>query len=99
MIFVGFLIPILISLKYHRKFFLLLSKTWAIVVIVWSSVRIIISIINNITNTFDENHPTTQFGFFGLGLSLVMLSFGIMIYKYSQLKRIQTSYNRVGGPE
>lgn len=79
-----FLLPIIMSIKSSSKLFIRASRLWAILIIVWSILRIFISIMNNLTNTFDEYHLTHQFGIFGVVLSLIMLLLGIMIIKHTQ---------------
>jgi len=84
-----FLFLLLISLKKNRKTFLLISRIWGILLITWSSVRILISIMNFITNVFDEYHLNNQFGIIRISLSLIMLSFGILIIRHSHRKRLK----------
>ncbi|MEL7124008.1 MAG: hypothetical protein AAFO07_31510, partial [Bacteroidota bacterium] len=48
------LLPMSLTIWNRKKLFLLLSKVWAIIIILWSIVRLFISVVNFATNTFDE---------------------------------------------
>lgn len=84
-----FLSLILISIKYNRKIFFIVLRLWSILIIIWSSVRILLFIMNYFTNTFDEYHLTNQFGIKSISISLIMLLFGVMIIRRSNGKRLK----------
>ncbi len=91
LIFVAlFLSLILIGTKYKRKIVLIILKLWSIWLIIWSSLRILISIVNYFTNTFDEYHLNTQLGINSIGISLIMLLFGLIIIRHSKDHRLKT---------
>lgn len=68
----------------NKSRFLNISRIWAIVIIVWSLVRILFAIMNFTTNVFDEYHTQTQFGIFGILLSNSLLLMGLIIFKNSR---------------
>lgn len=90
LVFVGiFIVLFLLSIKTRRKMFAVVSRIWAVIIIVWSIARIFIAIINYFTNTFDEYHLNNQFGNGGMIVSIIMLLLGIMIFKYAHKKRMK----------
>lgn len=81
-----FLFLFLTSINHNEKKMFLVSKIWAITLIVWSIIRILISILNYITHTFDEYHLNNQFGIVRICISLIMLLIGVWIFKHSNNK-------------
>lgn len=80
-----FLTLMIISIACNKKGFLLISKVWAVFIIIWSIVRILISVINHITDVFDEYHLISQFGILGMIISLIMLSLGVRILRSNKV--------------
>ena len=90
LIFVIALIFLLLtSMKINRKRFLQVVRVWAILLAIWSSLRIFISLANYITKTFDEYHLNNQFGISNIIISFTMLLLGIIIIRYSHKKRLK----------
>ncbi|MEM9722761.1 MAG: hypothetical protein AAGA10_26075, partial [Bacteroidota bacterium] len=56
----------------NEKIFLLLSRIWASIILIWAIARICISTMNYALPTFDEYHLSNQFGIYGISLSVVM---------------------------
>lgn len=77
------------AIRLNKNIFLHISRVWAITIMVWSIVRILISVVNYATNTFDEYHLSNQFGIYGISLSIVMFTIGMMIMMNSKAKRIK----------
>lgn len=84
-----FLLLLIVPIHHNKKIFLLISRIWGILIAIWAGVRIIISILNYFTNTFDEYHLTYQFGVNRIGISLIMLFFGVLIIRHSNSKRFR----------
>ncbi|MEM8900210.1 MAG: hypothetical protein AAGC85_18995 [Bacteroidota bacterium] len=79
-----------LTILQKRKTFLLLSKAWAIILIIWSVGRLFIASVNLAIPTFDEYHLNNQLGGFGFILSILMLSLGILILRNLKSTRIQS---------
>ncbi len=73
-----------IQFNLNRRWFYLISKTWAILIIIWAIARILFAIMNFTTDMFDEYHLQNQFGLFGVLLSITMLFMGVFIFKNSR---------------
>ncbi|MEO1516953.1 MAG: hypothetical protein AAFV95_18160 [Bacteroidota bacterium] len=80
-ILVVLLLLLLLGIQRSERAFFRLSKIWAILLIFWSIARLFISIVSQVTNTFDEYHLNHQFGLYGVGLSMGMLVIGVMIFR------------------
>ena len=83
------LLPLLLF-KRHSNVFLAYSRIWSIIIMFWSSIRILFSIMNAVTDMFDEYHSQSQFGTIGVLISLFMLFLGLVIFRNSK-KLIQNS--------
>lgn len=86
MLFVSaFTLGILLAFQRSERILRVLLKVWAIIIILWSVVRIFIAVVNLVSDTFDEYHLVSQFSLLGIALSIVMLALGIMILKNARL--------------
>ena len=88
MVLAAFLLPLLISLRHQGRPMIWACRAWAIYLILWSVVRLFISAVSNITQTFDEYHLIHQLGFSGVLLSLLMMTLGIMIWRSTRVEVI-----------
>jgi len=79
-----FLVLLFMNFNNNKSRFLYISRIWAIVIIIWSVVRILFAIMNFATDVFDEYHTQTQFGVFGILLSISLLLMSIFIFKNSK---------------
>jgi len=79
-----------LSIQKRKKFFIIILRTWAIVLIIWAITRTLISIIHLTIKPFDGSyHTTQQLGSNSLFLSIVMMVLGILMFRNSNKKRIK----------
>ncbi len=56
-------------------------RFWSILLIIWSTVRILLAVANNLLKEISNNHITHQLGIMGLLISLVFLLMGVYLYR------------------
>lgn len=55
---------------------------WAILVIIWSSIRLLLGLVNQFIKPVPESHVAEQFGLFGSLFSLLFLFGAIYLWRY-----------------
>ena len=87
LIIVGtFLLLMFINLK-NKNLLRLTIKTWALTLIFWCTIRMLITTANYFTGIFDEYHLSTQFGVGGVLLSIGMLIIGVILFRSTKTKK------------
>lgn len=71
----------LIFISEKKKPIKLISRTWAIIIMIWSIIRILLSIAQLTLKSLNEYHLSNQFGFWGMALSISMLSVSILMMR------------------
>lgn len=90
LIIIGLIVLLAISIQIGKNSFILIVRIWAFTLIVWSIIRILISIIHITIKPFDGSfHLAQQFGGYTLIFSILMLVLGILIFRSSNKKRIK----------
>lgn len=90
LVVVGLIALLAISLQVRKTYFVLVVRVWAIALIIWSLIRIIISIIHLTVRPFDGSfHMSQQLGAYGLILSVLMLAIGVVMFRSSNKKRLK----------
>lgn len=90
LIIVGFILVFTLSPQKERVYFIRITKIWAILIIIWSTIRLFISIVHLTIKPFDGSfHLSQQFNSYNLMLSIVMLIFGIFIFKSLNKKKLK----------
>ncbi|MEC7753376.1 MULTISPECIES: hypothetical protein [unclassified Roseivirga] len=81
------------SLQKSAKGFGRALRFWAVLLIIWSSIRLLLSTVNQFLKPVPEAHIAEQLGFLGALTSLLFLFSGIILYRSSSrfLKKSQTS--------
>lgn len=91
LIIIGLVILIGASLQLGNATFRIVLRVWAILLVMWSVARIIISAIHLTVRPFDDSwHMTHQSGFYALVLSFIMLVLGVYIFRNSNRKRMKS---------
>ena len=96
-LFIGSIIPIIIALfllfiivisfRSSEKKFRRAIRFWAILLIIWASVRVLLGIINAFIKPMHESHINEQMGIVGTIISLSGLCIGIyLIRKVKNIK-------------
>ena len=92
LIIISIIVLLAISMKTGKKVFFVIIRIWAITLVVWSAVRILISVIHITIKPFEGSfHLANQFSSHSLVLSIVMLALGILMFRSSNKKRIKDS--------
>tara|TARA_R110000868_G_scaffold37111_14_gene131609 strand:+ start:19479 stop:19862 length:384 start_codon:yes stop_codon:yes gene_type:complete len=87
---IGSYLPIILALAITVSFLLTRDKTkyhniiikiWAISLIIWSILRIVIGVLNHFVKPLTENHLQQQLGIQGMIISIIILVFGIFLLK------------------
>ncbi|HEY9116269.1 MAG TPA: hypothetical protein VIN11_00505, partial [Roseivirga sp.] len=82
--FIGvFLLLFLYGFKKSIKLFKNSLLAWAILMMLWSGVRLLLSLVNLFVKPIPEAHVSDQLGFLGILLSLLFLIAGVLIKRYS----------------
>ena len=89
-IIIGFIILLMISVQKKKATFILIARIWAIILVIWSAIRFLISIIHLTIKPFDNSfHMTHQFSRYSIILSILMLTLGVLILRGLNKKRIK----------
>ena len=88
----GVSILLIWSLNKRKKSFLLTAKIWAILLLVWSAIRICFSVIQLSVKPLSNYHIAQQFGYAGLLFSLLMLLAGILILRDARSKQVKHDF-------
>lgn len=67
------------SLTYHKR----IIRLWSILLIIWSLFRILMTLIIWFFKSINESHIYEQLGIIGFSLSLLMLYFGVYLFRNS----------------
>ncbi len=90
LIIIGFIILLTTSVQKSRTAFILIARIWAIILIILSTIRLLISIIHLTIKPFDNSfHMTHQFSGYSIILSILMLILGILMLRGLSKKRIK----------
>ncbi|MBR9845777.1 MAG: hypothetical protein GYB35_06540 [Algicola sp.] len=71
-----------LSSEKNVKSFKRVTGLWAILIIMWSIVRIVLSLVNQFIKPISESHVSEQLGILGLMQSLIFLIGAIYLWKY-----------------
>ena len=77
-------ILIILSSRKSEKSFKRIISIWVTLLVVWSSVRLLFSLINQFLKPIPESHVSEQLGISGLILSLLFLSGAIYLWIYKK---------------
>lgn len=92
-IIVGFSILFAWSIKKRKKSFLLVTKIWAIFLFIWSSARLLISLVHLLIKPFEVNHLSNQFGLLSSLFSLCMIAAGIIILRKVKSPQVKAEFD------
>lgn len=82
------LVLLIVSNRINQSLFRIILRCWFLIIIIWSLIRIAISIVHMTYMPFDISwHLTQQFGIWGLSLSMIMLFIGII--GFTNIKRLK----------
>ena len=70
-----------LSSEKNVKSFNRVTGLWAILIIMWSIVRIVLSLVNQFIKPIPESHVSEQLGIIGLAKSLIFLIGAIYLWK------------------
>ena len=73
-----------ISSHKSKKSFKRVIGFWAVLLILWSSVRILLSLTNQFVKQIPESHVSEQLGIFGFILSLLFFSGAIYLWRFKK---------------
>ena len=74
----------ILSSRNSKKLFKRIIGIWAILLIIWSSVRLLLSLTNQFVKQIPESHVSEQLGVFDSILSLLFLSGAIYLLRYKK---------------
>jgi len=86
----GSYVPIILSVlvlllfymnKKKKKSLCVLLKVWAVSIIIWSTLRILIAVIDSFNKELMENHLQENLGVLGTIISILFLTIGLFLLK------------------
>lgn len=83
------------GLNKRKKSFLLFTKVWALLLLVWSAIRICFSVIQLSVKPLRNYHIAQHFGYYGLLFSILILIVGILILRNARSKQIKHDFNAI----
>ena len=84
-----FLIFLWLGIQFSQRLYKFAIFTWSIVLIGWSLVRLLLSMVVHFTTGIDEVHVRSQFGFWGIATTLLFLVMGVSFLVYRPWKYLQ----------
>ncbi len=78
------LILLMLGLNRSFKAFRQMIGLWSVLIIIWASVRLLLSIMNQFVKPIPEAHVDAQLGLSGVFLSLLFLINGIFLWKHKK---------------
>jgi len=88
---VGLVSLLIISGRLGKAYFVVAVRVWAIILVLCSVARIVISVMHLFVQPFDGSyHLTTQFNGYNLVLSVLMLVVGVLAFRGVNGKRFKT---------
>jgi len=90
LLIIATLMALLVISIQKRKASFIIVKIWAIILIIWTLIRLLISMVHNIVIPFDGSfHMTQQFSGYSFIVSTLMLIIGISMFRSVNKKRIK----------
>lgn len=74
----------ILSSRISKKSFKRIIGIWTILLIMWSSVRLLLSLTNQFVKPVPESHVSEQLGIFGFLLSLLFFSGAIYLWRFKK---------------